>query len=144
MKFQKDNIRRILREETEEFNMINYLYSNTINDINEKLIPITSQMDNEWLKGLYVVGMDYKPKLNFLVDLKSDYNYDLTFCLKYQDGSIVKSYIQHDIKEWRYDLKDVEEIRGFENLKSDFYKIVKVVTNEITQLTLKVLRKNLK
>ena len=144
MTSQKDNIRRILREETEEFNMINYLYSNTINEINEKLIPITSQMENEWLNGLYVVGMDYKPKLNFLVDLKSDYNYDLTFCLEYLNGSIVKSYIQHDIKEWEYDLKDVEVIRGFENLKPDFYKIVKVVTDEITHLTLKLLRKTLK
>lgn len=136
----RDLIKKIIKEETEKFDMLKYLYSEVIPDINEKLKPVTSKIDNKWLNSIYVVGMDYKPKLGFLVDLKSDINYDLTFGLKYLNGSIVKSFIQHDIKEWSYPLKDVEEIRGFEETKSDFNKIVEVVTNEITKLTLKILK----
>lgn len=92
---------------------------------------------DKFMSQLGVGGVTVTDK-NVTVWLDNQYNYDITVTFKYNlSGKLIDSSIYHSIKEWEYELKDIDQVGGFENEKQTFIKIADEIGKAIAPTTKK-------
>jgi hypothetical protein len=121
----KPLIKKVLREETEEdkkyLQKIKY-------ELDDNYWRVKSKFDQKWLKDSNIQWVFYdEGREIFEVEIKSDRNWELTWWIQFDKNMNMESVIRHETKEWEYNIKDVEEIGGFEGYSKEFWSVIKFI-----------------
>ena len=121
----KPLIKKVLREETEEdkkyLQKIKY-------ELDDNYWRVKSKFDQKWLKDSDIQWVFYdEGREIFEVEIKSDRNWELTWWIQFDKNMNMESVIRHETKEWEYNIKDVEEIGGFEGYSKEFWSVIKFI-----------------
>ena len=121
----KPLIKNVLREEMTDIQM--YMWK-LKRDIEDNYYKVTRKFEDPWLKKTEIESIywDNFAKI-FEVVIKSDTNWELTWWIQFDENMKMESVIKHETKDWEYNIKDVEEIGGFENDSKDFWSVIKYI-----------------
>ena len=118
----KPLIKNVLREEMTDIQMFMWKLKREIED---NYYKVTRKFEDPWLKKTEIESIywDNFAKI-FEVVIKSDTNWELTWWIQFDENMKMESVIKHETKDWEYNIKDVEEIGGFENDSKDFWSVI--------------------
>ena len=121
----KPLIKNVLREEMTDIQMFMWKLKREIED---NYYKVTRKFEDPWLKKTEIESIywDNFAKI-FEVVIKSDTNWELTWWIQFDENMKMESVIKHETKDWEYNIKDVEEIGGFENDSKDFWSVIKYI-----------------
>ena len=121
----KPLIKNVLREEMTDIQMYMWKLKHEIED---NYYKVTRKFEDPWLKKTEIESIywDNFAKI-FEVVIKSDTNWELTWWIQFDENMKMESVIKHETKDWEYNIKDVEEIGGFENDSKDFWSVIKYI-----------------
>ena len=121
----KPLIKNVLREEMTDIQMYMWKLKREIED---NYYKVTRKFEDPWLKKTEIESIywDNFAKI-FEVVIKSDTNWELTWWIQFDENMKMESVIKHETKDWEYNIKDVEEIGGFENDSKDFWSVIKYI-----------------
>ena len=121
----KPLIKNVLREEMTDIQM--YMWK-IKRDLEDNYYKVTKKFEDPWLRDTKIesVYWDNFGKV-FEVVIKSDTNWELTWWVQFGQNMKMESVIRHETKDWEYNIKDVEEIRGFENDSKDFWSVIEYI-----------------
>ena len=121
----KPLIKNVLREEMTDIQMYMWKLKREIED---NYYKVTKKFEDPWLKKTEIESIywDNFAKI-FEVVIKSNTNYELTWWIQFDENMKMESVIKHETKDWEYNIKDVEEIGGFENDFKDFWSVIKYI-----------------
>jgi hypothetical protein len=121
----KPLIKNVLREEMTDIQMYMWKLKREIED---NYYNVTRNFEDPWLKDTKIESTywDNFGKI-FEVVIKSDTNWELTWWIQFDENMKMNSVIRHETKDWEYNIKDVEEIGGFENDYKDFWSVIKYI-----------------
>ena len=121
----KPLIKNVLREEMTDIQMYMWKLKREIED---NYYKVTRKFEDPWLKNTEFESIHwYSFSKIFEVIIKSYINDDLTWWIQFDENMKMESVIKHDIKDWEYNIKDVEEIGGFENDSKDFWSVIRYI-----------------
>jgi len=103
----KPLIKKVLQEETEE----DQKYLQKIKfELEDNYWRLRGKFEQKWLKDSEIQWVFYdEGRKIFEVEIKSDRNWDLTWWIQFDENMKMESVIRHEIKDWEYNIKDVEE-----------------------------------
>jgi hypothetical protein len=121
----KPLIKKVLHEETEEdqkyFHKIKF-------ELKDNYWRLRGKFEQKWLKDSEIQWVFYdEGRKIFEVEIKSNRNWDLTWWIQFDENMKMESVIRHEIKDWEYNIKDVEEIGGFEGYSKEFWSVIKYI-----------------
>jgi hypothetical protein len=121
----KPLIKNVLREEMTDIQM--YMWK-LKQEIKENYYKVTRKFEDPWLKNTEIESIywDNFAKI-FEVVIRSNTNIELTWWIQFDQNMKMESVIRHETKDWEYNIKDVEEIGGFENDFKDFWSVIKYI-----------------
>jgi hypothetical protein len=121
----KPLIKNVLREEMTDIQMYMWKLKREIED---NYYKVTRKFEDPWLKKTEIESIywDNFAKI-FEVVIKSDTNWELTWWIQFDENMKMESVIKHETKDWEYNIKDVEEIGGFEDDSKDFWSVIKYI-----------------
>jgi hypothetical protein len=121
----KPLIKNVLREEMTDIQM--YMWK-LKHEIEENYYKVTRKFEDPWLKNTEIESIywDNFAKI-FEVVIRSNTNIELTWWIQFDQNMKMESVIRHETKDWEYNIKDVEEIGGFENDFKDFWSVIKYI-----------------
>ena len=121
----KPLIKNVLREEMTEIQM--YMWK-LKHEIKENYYKVTRKFEDPWLKNTEIESIywDNFAKI-FEVVIRSNTNIELTWWIQFDQNMKMESVIRHETKDWEYNIKDVEEIGGFENDSKDFWSVIRYI-----------------
>jgi hypothetical protein len=121
----KPLIKNVLREEMTDIQMYMWKLKHEIED---NYYKVTRKFEDPWLKKTEIESIywDNFAKI-FEVVIKSDTNWELTWWIQFDENMKMESVIKHETKDWEYNIKDVEEIGGFEDDSKDFWSVIKYI-----------------
>lgn len=121
----KPLIKNVLREEMTDIQMYMWKLKREIED---NYYKVTRKFEDPWLKHTRIESIYWDNFMKiFEVVIKSDTNYDLTWWIQFDENMKMESVIKHEIKDWEYNIKDVEQIGGFENDSKDFWSVIRYI-----------------
>jgi hypothetical protein len=121
----KPLIKNVLREEMTDLQMYMWKIKRELQDNYSKVIR---NFEDPWLKNTEIESVYYsKFDKVFEVVIKSNTNWELTWWVQFDENMKMNSVIRHETKDWEYNIKDVEEIGGFENDYKDFWSVIKYI-----------------
>ena len=121
----KPLIKNVLREEMTDIQMYMWKLKHEIED---NYYKVTRKFEDPWLKNTEIESIywDNFAKI-FEVVIRSNTNIELTWWIQFDQNMKMESVIRHETKDWEYNIKDVEEIGGFENDSKDFWSVIKYI-----------------
>ena len=121
----KPLIKNVLREEMTELQM--YMWK-IKRDLEDNYYKVTKKFEDPWLRDTKIdsVYWDNFGKV-FEVVIKSDTNWELTWWVQFDQNMKMESVIRHETKDWEYNIKNVEEIGGFENDSKYFWSVIEYI-----------------
>jgi hypothetical protein len=97
-------------------------------DLEDNYYKVTKKFEDPWLRDTKIesVYWDNFGKV-FEVVIKSNTNWELTWWVQFDQNMKMNSVIRHETKDWEYNIKNVEEIGGFENDSKDFWSVIEYI-----------------
>lgn len=121
----KPLIKNVLREEMDDLQIYMWKIKHELEDNYGKVVR---NFDDPWLKNTEIESVYYsKFDKVFEVVIKSETNWELTWWIQFDENMKMNSVIRHETKDWEYNIKDVEEIGGFEGDYKDFWSVIRYI-----------------
>ncbi len=121
----KPLIKKVLQEETDEDK--NYLHKIKY-ELQDRYFKLRRNFEQKWLKESEIEWVVYDEyRKIFEVEIKSNRNWELTWWIQFDENMKMESVIRHETKEWQYNIKDVEEIGGFEGYYGEFWSVISLI-----------------
>ena len=121
----KPLIKKVLQEETDEDK--NYLHKIKY-ELEDRYLKLRRKFEQKWLKESEIEWVVYdKYRKIFEVEIKSNRNWELTWWIQFDKNMKMESVIRHETKDWEYNIKDVEEIGGFEGYYNEFWSVITLI-----------------